>query len=100
VPITTLIDLEPGTQVAHYFAGAAEATLLLANTGGFGLLAKAGDMAGRNRGGKAFLSLDDTHLVLPPVVVAATHRQVACLALDGRLLVFALDELKPRAARA
>jgi len=97
VPITTLIDLEPGTQVAHYFAGAAEATLLLANTGGFGLLAKAGDMAGRNRGGKAFLSLDDTHLVLPPVVVAANHRQVACLALDGRLLVFALDELKLQA---
>jgi topoisomerase-4 subunit A len=97
VPITTLIDLEPGTQVAHYFAGAAEATLLLANTGGFGLLAKAGDMAGRNRGGKAFLSLEDTHLVLPPVVVAAAHRQVACLSLEGRLLVFALDELKLQA---
>ena len=24
VPITTLIDLEPGSQVAHYWAGAAE----------------------------------------------------------------------------
>ncbi|MDP3612265.1 MAG: DNA gyrase subunit A, partial [Rubrivivax sp.] len=36
VPITTLIDLEPGSQIAHYFAGAADCTLLLANTGGFG----------------------------------------------------------------
>jgi len=94
VPITTLIDLEAGTQIAHYFAGAADATLLLANTGGFGLLAKAGDMVGRNRGGKSFLTLETGQLLLPPVRVAATHRQVACLALDGRLLVFALDELK------
>ena len=94
VPITTLIDLEAGSQVAHYFAGAADATLLLSNTGGFGLLAKAGDMAGRNRSGKAFLTLEASDLVLPPVVVAATHRQVACLAMDGRLLLFALGDLK------
>jgi topoisomerase IV subunit A len=94
VPITTLIDLEAGTQVAHSFAGAAETTLLLANTGGFGLLAKAGDLIGRNRGGKAFLTLEAGQRLLPPAVVAAGHRQVACLALDGRLLVFALDELK------
>ncbi len=94
VPITTLIDLEAGSQVAHYWAGAAEQVLLLANTGGFGLLAKAGDMHGRNRGGKSFLTLESADRLLPPVAVAAGHTQVACLALDGRLLVFALDELK------
>ena len=94
VPITTLIDLEAGSQIAHYFAGAATTTLLLANSGGYGLLALAGDMVGRNRGGKAFLTLDDTDKLLPPVTVAATHKQVACLAADGRLLVYGLDELK------
>jgi topoisomerase IV subunit A len=94
VPITTLIDLEPGTQVAHYWAGAADTTLLLANSGGFGLLARAADMHGRNKAGKAFLSLDAADRLLPPVPVAAAHEQVACLALDGRLLVFPLDELK------
>ncbi len=94
VPITSLIDLESGTQVAHSFAGAADTTLLLANTGGYGLLAQARDMQGRNKGGKAFLSLEDGEHLLPPVAVAAGHSQVACLALDGRLLSFALDELK------
>jgi topoisomerase IV subunit A len=93
-PITSLIDLEPGTQPAHYFAGAADATLLLANTGGYGLLAKAGDLHGRNKGGKSFLTLEAGEHVLPPVAVVAAHTQVACLALDGRLLVFGLDELK------
>ena len=46
-------------------------TLLLANSGGFGLLAQAGDMLGRNRGGKSFLTLDDGCRLLPPVAVAA-----------------------------
>lgn len=94
VPITSLIDLEPGTQPAHYFAGSAQTTLLLANTGGFGLLAKTGDMIGRQKAGKTFLTLADGDRVLPPVAVAAAHTQVACAAMDGRLLVFALDELK------
>src|SRR6185436_20010084 len=44
-PITSLIELETGTQPAHYYAGTGETTLLLANTGGFGLLARAADLA-------------------------------------------------------
>ena len=98
VPLTSLIDLEPGTQPAHYFAGAAETTLLLANSGGYGLMAQAVDMQGRNRAGKAFLTLDDGQQLLQPRIVNTAppqaHQQVACLAADGRLLVFALSELK------
>ena len=94
VPVTSLIDLDAGTQPAHYFAGSAETILLLANSGGYGLMAKAADMQGRNKGGKAFLTLDDGHALLSPRVVLAGHHQVACLAADGRLLVFPLDELK------
>ncbi len=97
VPLTTLIDLESGTRVAHCHAGAAETLLLLANSGGYGLLVRVTDMIGRNRGGKVFLTLDDGQHVLPPAVVLPGHAQVACLAADGRLLVFALDELKLQA---
>jgi topoisomerase-4 subunit A len=94
VPITSLIDLEAGSQIAHYLAGPVDSTLLLANSGGYGLLAKLGDMVGRNRGGKAFLTLDASEKLLPPVTVGPAHTQVACLAADGRLLVYGLDELK------
>ena len=94
VPVTSLIDLEPGTQPAHYFAGPTDTLLLLANSGGYGLLALAGDMQGRNKGGKAFLTLDDAERLLAPRVVLAQHSQIACLAADGRLLVFPRDELK------
>jgi topoisomerase IV subunit A len=93
-PITTLADFESGSQPAHYFAGAADTALLLANTGGFGLLAQAGDLVSRQRAGKTFLSLEAGEHVLPPTVVQATHKRVACLAVSGRLLVFALSDLK------
>ncbi|MBX3607099.1 MAG: DNA topoisomerase IV subunit A [Piscinibacter sp.] len=92
-PITTLIDLESGTQPAHYFAGAPGTTLLLAHTGGFGLLARAGDLLARQRGGKSFLALEEGEKPLPPSVTDG-QAQVACLSLGGRLLTFGLDELK------
>ncbi|MEO6408254.1 MAG: DNA gyrase subunit A, partial [Burkholderiaceae bacterium] len=95
-PITSLIELEAGTQPAHYHAGAASQTLLLSHTGGFGLLARVVDLTARQRGGKAFLSLESGERPLPPspVTHAADGAQVACLTLAGRLLVFGLDELK------
>ena len=97
VPLTTLIDLAPGTRPAHCFAGASGVTLLLANGGGFGLLATVADMVGRNKGGRDFLTVADGEALLAPAVVAAGHAQVACLSGDGRLLLFALDELKLQA---
>jgi topoisomerase IV subunit A len=96
-PITTLADFESGSQPVHYFAGAADTLLLLANTGGFGLLAQAGDLVSRQRAGKTFLSLEAGEHVLPPAVVAAKHTRVACLAVSGRLLVFALADMKRQA---
>jgi topoisomerase-4 subunit A len=92
-PITSLIELESGTHAAHYFAGHLQQTLLLAGTGGFGLLARVGDLISRQRAGKSFLSLEAQERPLPPALVDA-QTQVACLSLTGRLLVFSLDELK------
>jgi len=97
VPITTLVDLESGTQVAHCLACAATQLLLLANSGGFGLLARAVDMQGRNKAGRNYLTLEDDERLLPPVRVDASHGQIGCLAADGRLLVFPLAELKLQA---
>ena len=94
--MTSLIDLEPGTAPAHYFAGAGAELLLLASTGGFGLLARASDLVSRQRGGKGFLVLEGDEKPLPPVIVGSSEQtsRVACLTLRGRLLVFGVDELK------
>ncbi len=92
-PITTLIELEAGTQALHYYAGDARQTLLLAGTAGYGLLARVGDLQSRQRGGKSFLNLEAGEAPLPPSLADGCS-QVACLTLGGRLLVFGLDELR------
>ncbi|MGH8784140.1 MAG: DNA topoisomerase IV subunit A [Cupriavidus necator] len=94
VPITTLIELQSGSQVAHTFAGAAEQRMLIATAGGNGFQTRVGDMISRQKGGKSFLTLDDgdTPLVPAPLGDEATH--VACLSGNGRLLLVALDEVK------
>jgi topoisomerase IV subunit A len=93
-PITSLIDLESGTQIAHYIAGSAAQMLMLANSGGYGLLARLGDLASRQKAGKNFLTLEEGETLLPPVTVQPEQVNVACLADSGRLLVFPLNELK------
>ena len=92
-PVTTLIELEAGTQIAHYFAGPASTQLLLSSSGGYGFLAQIDNLVARNKGGKAFITLADGETVCPPALVAeATH--VACVSANGRLLTFELSELK------
>ncbi|MBI3283291.1 MAG: DNA topoisomerase IV subunit A [Burkholderiales bacterium] len=94
VPVTTLIDLAPGSKILHYVAGAADTALLLASSAGYGFTAKVGDMVGRMKAGKAFMTLDEGDLPLPPAVVAADASAIACLSEQGRLLVFGLTEIK------
>ncbi|GGX04520.1 DNA topoisomerase IV subunit A [Undibacterium macrobrachii] len=94
VPVTTLIDLATGTRILHYFAGKAETPLLLASTAGYGFTAKLGDMVGRMKAGKAFMTLDDGDEPLAPSAVADDASAIACLSEKGRLLVFGLNEIK------
>ncbi len=94
VPVTTLIDLAPGSKVLHYFAGNNEQALLMASSAGNGFTAKVGDMVGRMKAGKAFMTLKDGDFPLPPSVISEDASAIACLSANGRLLVFGLAEIK------
>ncbi|WP_406622841.1 DNA topoisomerase IV subunit A [Acidovorax sp. SDU_ACID1] len=101
-PITTLIELEAGTQPVHYFAGPGNAALLLAGSGGYGFLSTVEHMTARNRGGKAFVALSEGERLCRPshaaftsgsqAIVPATH--VCCASAGGRILTFEIGELK------
>jgi topoisomerase-4 subunit A len=101
-PITTLIELESGTQPLHYFAGPANATLLLSGTGGYGFLATVDNLVSRQKAGKAFISVGEGETICAPSHAAhtsggqplapATH--VACASTGGRILTFEIAELK------
>ncbi len=100
-PVTTLLELEPGTTLSYYFAGPATASLLLSSSGGYGFIATVENMASRLKAGKAFVSCGEGETLTRPSPVAgssgstglapATH--VACASTGGRILSFGIDEL-------
>ncbi|MBE2263255.1 MAG: DNA topoisomerase IV subunit A [Burkholderiaceae bacterium] len=107
-PLTTLIELEPGTQLLHFFAGPTGAVLLLAGSGGYGFMATVENMVSRLRAGKAFIALQGDETVCSPSLVslpaaagvaapfpAATH--VACASTLGRILTFEIEQLRTMA---
>jgi topoisomerase-4 subunit A len=100
-PLTTLIELESGTQLVHYFAGAGSAWLLLSNSGGYGFLATVDNMISRQKGGKAFLSLGAGETVCKPspanVPPQAPATHVCCASTGKRILTFEIAELKAMA---
>ncbi len=101
-PVTTLVDVESGTQLVHYFAGPTTMTLLISGSGGYGFVCCIDNLISRNKGGKAFINLQDGETLCVPSVVGggngaeplpiATH--VVCASSGGRILTFDITELK------
>ena len=101
-PVLTLIELEAGTQLLHYFAGPSQAQLLLSGSGGYGFIAQVGDMISRQRGGKAFITCNAGETVCAPSYIGRTSGSVpvpeathiASASAGGRLLTFPIGELR------
>jgi topoisomerase-4 subunit A len=94
VPVTSLIELESGSHLLHYFAASVDQPLLLASSNGFGFMAKLGDMVSRVKAGKSFMTIDEGAAPLTPMPVLPGATRVVCLSSNGRLLVFDADEMK------
>ena len=112
-PVTTLIELESGTQLLYYFAGAANATMLLCASGGYGFMATVDNMVSRQKAGKAFVTCNAGETLCCPSLVSGAHGRVqvagtpgtlvapashvACASTGGRILTFEISELKAMA---
>jgi len=92
VPLTTLIELQDGGKVVQALSAAPESQYLFANSGGYGFVATLADLTGRNKAGKAFMTLEPGEIVLAPVAVAGSH--IFAASSNGRLLVFDGAEMK------
>jgi topoisomerase IV subunit A len=113
-PVTTLVELESGTQLLHYFAGAASAQMLLASSGGYGFIASVENMISRQKAGKAFITVGEGETVCKPspleiyprnqglapveyssvAIKSIVASHVACASTGGRILTFEITELK------
>jgi topoisomerase-4 subunit A len=101
VPITSLVDLQDGAKARWMLSAASDMRYLFANSGGYGYIAPFSSLVGRNRAGKAFMTLEEGESVLPPVPLDGPDDDlfqpsgfVACAATNGKLLCFPLAEAK------
>lgn len=92
VPLPTLVDVAKGERLTHALSAAPDSRWLIAGDGGYGFLCQLSDLVSRQRGGKAFLSLEPGWLPLPPARLTGTW--VAVAADNGKLLTFPLEEMK------
>jgi topoisomerase-4 subunit A len=97
-PVTSMIDLAPGSQIEHMLAASAESRFLFSTEQGFGFIAKISDMVSRQRAGKQFITLEDKDALIRPVPVFEGTINLALMSSRQRLLVIPLDEVKTLAS--
>jgi topoisomerase-4 subunit A len=97
VPITSLVELAAGARIAHVVDAQPGRRYLVANSGGYGFVVNAEELLTRIRAGKAFMTLQEGETVLRPAPVPKSAEMAVTLSENGRMLLFAVDELKEMA---
>ncbi len=93
-PLSGRVDPPDGAAFAGVLLGEAEDRWLLASDAGYGFIARLGDLYGRNRAGKAVLSVPDGARALPPVAVPDRDGVLVAVATgEGRLLAFPASDV-------
>ena len=92
VPISKLIEFQNGGRLAQVLSAEPDSTWFFANSGGYGFICALGEATGRQRAGKAFMTLESAETVLTPARVQG--QWIAAASSAGRLLVFPQAEMK------
>ena len=93
-PLSQFIDLAPGAKLAQVVDAQPGRRYLVANSGGTGFIVKSEDLMTRVKAGKTFMSLEPGEEVIRPAPVPDKPELAAAFSEDGRMLLFAADELK------
>jgi len=91
-PVTTKLDLQDGGRIVSMMMGEESDKLLLGSEGGYGFVAKLGELQGRNRAGKAVVTIERA-LLMPMRLTAPESQRLALVSAEGRLLLFPISEL-------
>lgn len=93
-PLTGRFAPPPGASFQAMATGDNDTRFVLASSHGYGFVAKFENLTGRNKAGKAMLSLTPGSTVLQPAFVAnAEQGRLVAVTSAGHLLAFALSEL-------
>ena len=98
-PISGRLKPPDGARFLSVMMGADEDRWLFATSAGFGFVARLGDMVGRNKSGKAVISVPAGAEVLPAAPIRSLTEDLVCaVGSGGSLLAFPVGEL-PEMAR-
>ncbi|MBA2779199.1 DNA topoisomerase IV subunit A [Billgrantia kenyensis] len=93
-PVTGRVNVVAGAHMAGLMLAPPERRYLLASDGGYGFVAKLEELTGKNKSGKAVLSVPKGCRVMAPVrVPEGEDIWVAAVSNEGRLLLFPLEQL-------
>ncbi len=93
-PLTGRLKPPAGARFVGLALGKPSSRLLLAGNSGYGFIAALENLAGKNKAGKACLSVGAEGTALPPVQFPeGTDQHVVAVTSQGRMLVFPLSEL-------
>jgi topoisomerase-4 subunit A len=90
--LTTKLDVQDGARMVSLLFGDENERYVLGSEEGYGFLVRLGELASRQRAGKAVITLERQPLVPARVHDPASDRYALATA-EGRLLVFPISEL-------
>jgi topoisomerase IV subunit A len=93
-PLSGRFNPPDGAEFCGAMIGEPESKVLLASDAGYGFVAALGDLASRNKAGKAVLRVPPGgRVAVPAAVPPGTECLIAAASSIGRLLLFGMDEL-------
>lgn len=93
-PLTGKLNPPPGAEFIGSMIGEPEQLYVLASDAGYGFIVKLGELHGKNRAGKAALSVPKgSRAVVPQLVNDPEKEYVAIVSNIGNMLIFPLKEL-------
>ncbi len=94
-PASSLVEIQDGAHILYCLGGKPDIKVLVATTAGYGFLSSIRDMVSNRKAGREFMSVDEGHTpIAPQVYEDAPGNYVATLSENGKLLLFAIEELK------
>jgi topoisomerase-4 subunit A len=101
IPVTTLVDLQPGPngsgRILHAWGDAPTQAYLFTNSAGYGYIATVADLIGERKAGKGFMTIEAGEEVLPPIKVTNPEGWLGAISVgpkETRFLMFPIAEMK------
>ena len=101
IPVTTLIELQPGVngagQILYAWTDAPSAQYLFTNSSSYGYLASVADLIGERKAGKGFMTIEKGETILPPLKVTQPQGWLGALCSgpkESRFVMFPISQMK------